>query len=136
MNQLETAAKIIELTEQLETLRSKNSDDLTKIVEVFGEISILSARLSRSVLKGEAEFILSDEETGETLNVHAKVGAYGLYIGADGYGDLTSADGGEFLLLDWFNSKFRTLIWSDINLEEPTHTILLEDAKLSNRRDQ
>ena len=57
-----------------------------------------------------------------------------IMIGADGYGENTSEDGdGSPIVIEYHEGQFRVLVWSNINEEEPTHVISLEDARESNR---
>jgi hypothetical protein len=51
-------------------------------------------------------------------------------IGAEGYGEKTAADGAGFpVVVEFHEGKFRVLVWSDIDEEDPTHIISLEGAR-------
>ena len=53
-----------------------------------------------------------------------------LEIQAVGYGEQTAADGqGSILALEVYQGGLRVLIFSDINVEGPTHIIDLEGAR-------
>ena len=58
-----------------------------------------------------------------------------LLIHLDGHGDFCSADGqGTVVVVELANGCPRVLAWADINQEDPTHTIRLEDAREDRRR--
>ncbi len=61
----------------------------------------------------------------------------GLYIEPEGYSDHGTADefDSSIVILEVHEGRLRVLIWSDINEEEPTHTIDLEGARRSARKD-
>ena len=78
-----------------------------------------------------ATFELVDEATGERLRVVVVQDAYGLNIKPEGYGDCMFP-----ITLDFFkgskervNDPLRVLVWSDPELEDPTHTISLDLVK-------
>lgn len=57
-----------------------------------------------------------------------------LMIGAEGYSEKTAAEGHGFpIVVEFHEGQFRVLIWSDINQEDPTHTISLEGAREDKR---
>ena len=70
-----------------------------------------------------------DDQQGQlTGTVTEQDGA--LLIHLDGYGDFCSADGqGTVVVVELANGCPRVLVWADINQEDPTHTITLEDAR-------
>jgi hypothetical protein len=57
-----------------------------------------------------------------------------LTIQIEGYG-CTHLDPGfaPIICLQWEDGEFRLTVYSDINDEEPTHTVTLEKARESNR---
>lgn len=58
-----------------------------------------------------------------------------LYLRPKGTGDLNSPDGEGFpIMLEYYDKSIRLVVWSDINQEDPTHIIPLENALESNRR--
>lgn len=62
----------------------------------------------------------------------------GLAVNAEGYGTFTSdgaAEDGAIVYLENDNGTLRLHVYADINSEDPTHTINLEQAKLSNRQE-
>lgn len=78
-----------------------------------------------------ATFELVDEATGERLRVVVVQDAYGLNIKPEGYGDCKFP-----IALDFFkgskervNDPLRVLVWSDPELEDPTHMISLDLVK-------
>jgi len=57
-------------------------------------------------------------------------------IGAEGYGEKTAAEGcGHPVVIEFYKGELRLLVWSDINSEDPTHTISLEGAREDARED-
>ena len=57
-----------------------------------------------------------------------------IFINADGYGDYCSMNGkGNPIIIELANGVLRVVVWSDINKEDHTHIITLENAKESNR---
>ena len=74
----------------------------------------------------------SDQEEKLTGTVTEQGGA--LLIRLDGYGDFCSADGqGTVVALEVAEGYPRVLVWADINQEDPTHTISLENAREDKR---
>ena len=57
-----------------------------------------------------------------------------LLIHLDSYGDFCSADGqGTVAVVELADGCPRVLVWADINQEDPTHTISLENAREDKR---
>ena len=57
-------------------------------------------------------------------------------IQVEGYGDKYSNDGEGFpILIEYYEGKLRLVVWSDINKDDPTHIIDMENAKESNRNE-
>lgn len=84
----------------------------------------------------EVKTVLTDQARGEQFELPAtiEVKAGAIAIGFDGYGDHNSAEGyGRPVYIERLNGKLRLVVWADINDEEPTHVIELEDALESNR---
>ena len=51
-------------------------------------------------------------------------------LSVKGYGDYTSKDGeGSIAILEIFEGELRLIVWADINQEDPTHIINLEQSK-------
>ena len=62
---------------------------------------------------------------------------HGVSIVAKGYGDRGSADGhGSPMFLELYRGRLRLLVWADINVEDPTHVIDLEDSREDRRHPQ
>jgi hypothetical protein len=58
-----------------------------------------------------------------------------LFLRPKGTGDLYSPDGEGFpIMLEYYDNSIRLVVWSDINQEDPTHIIPLENALESNRK--
>lgn len=73
---------------------------------------------------------------GRTVEVRAIEGHGFLEIRADGYGEMNAAEGhGSVLALEVYESRLRLLVFSDMNVEGPTHTIELEGAREDRRRE-
>jgi hypothetical protein len=89
----------------------------------------------KQVFLVEDEAVEDEDEArnrGRLVTVSA-TGA-GLGIVPEGYGDLCSPDGkGVPILIDYYDGRLRVVVWSDINQEDPTHTIDLEGARESAR---
>ena len=60
-----------------------------------------------------------------------------LEIRIKGYGDYYSDDdAGTPILLEVNNGVVQLVVWSDINQQDPTHVIKLEDAREDKRKDE
>lgn len=86
-------------------------------------------------MKSKKEFILQSLSvphkritvTVESINGH-------LCISPKGYGDKYSKKGeGCPIMLDFYNDKLQLFAWDDINKDDPSHVISMENAKESNR---
>lgn len=75
----------------------------------------------------------SDHDRTVKMTVHSNRGTH-LTIAADGYGDLVSFDGAP-VIMELYEGTLRVLVWSDINSEDPSHTIDLAGAKESAREE-
>lgn len=77
---------------------------------------------------------IKDNVTGKKLPINIKVYDGHMLINPKGYGDKVSKDGdGSPIMVEYYDGKLRVLLWSDINMESPTHMITMEGAKESNR---
>ena len=81
---------------------------------------------------------IKDADGGKwVLPVTLHLNNLGLAIQAEGYGEMTAAEGqGLPIYLEYLDQKLRLLVWADINDEEPTHVIDMEGAREHNRRPQ
>ena len=71
----------------------------------------------------------------KSLPVKVELCPQGITVYPKGYGDATSADGyGSPILIEFYSGELRVVLWSDINREDPTHTISMEEARESNRQ--
>lgn len=78
---------------------------------------------------------LIDDSTNKCLKASAKFVNGKLLIRVEGYGDSSSYDGeGEPVVIEFFDNKINVVVWSDINKEDPTHKIDLENAKEKYRK--
>lgn len=84
---------------------------------------------------GLIPFVLKDA-CGNQVHGVIEISESGIAFHFDGYGDKCTVDGaGKPLWVEVYEGELRVLAWSDINLEEPTHTISMEASKVSNRQD-
>ncbi len=59
---------------------------------------------------------------------------HAIAIGFMGFGECGAADRqGRPVRVELYEGKLRLLVWSDINSEDPTHTIVLDGAKETKR---
>jgi NifB/MoaA-like Fe-S oxidoreductase len=80
------------------------------------------------------DFTLTDQSEEDhppcKVTVEEKNGV--LFIRPEGYGDFCSPEGeGIPVILERYEGQLRLVVWSDINEEDSTHIIELEDAKES-----
>ncbi len=87
----------------------------------------------------EATFVIHDEtdpKQSKKITFRCLENSHQITINCEGYGDMTSTPGsGSPASIEFCDGKLRLVAWGDINQEDPTHTISLEDAKES-RRDE
>lgn len=83
----------------------------------------------------EPGFTLTDSSNGAVINGHIQKGG-SLCLSFDGYGDryTTSSGHGSPIMIEYYHGELRAVIWSDINKDNPTHTIPLNKAKLELRK--
>ena len=82
----------------------------------------------------DLEFFVDDDATGEKKKVRIKIVNGMVLIQPEGHGDATSEDGNGFpIVFEWFNGKPCVHVWADINNEDATHRITLENSSESNR---
>ena len=63
-------------------------------------------------------------------------GGAGILVQIDGYGDKCSPDGkGTPIVIENFEGEARVIVWADIDQEDSTHRISLENAREENRKD-
>lgn len=75
------------------------------------------------------------EISKRSLPVKVELRPNGISICPKGYGDATSQDGyGSPILIEFWGGELRVVLWSNINEEDPTHTISMERARESNRQ--
>jgi len=82
--------------------------------------------------------ILTDnaDPQGRTVEVRAVEGHGFLELMAVGFGEKSAADNhGSILAVEVYEGRLRALIFSDINVEGPTHIIDLEGAREDRRND-
>lgn len=80
--------------------------------------------------------VLDSEDTHRNpLDVVVSTGPSGLLLDVQGCGLMEMDDShGEIVQLQYVDGKLQLNVWADINQPEPTHQILLHNAKLSNRQ--
>ena len=69
----------------------------------------------------------------DTLARISKNVSGGIEIGVEGYGEKTALMGSPILIEKDFKQKLRVICWADINREDPTTIIDMEDARESKR---
>lgn len=80
---------------------------------------------------------LKDMYTGKPSGrfVTVDVTEQGVFVGVSGYGEKTSTpEAARPIVVEMYDKELQVLVWSDINNEDPTHNISLEDAKENRRR--
>ncbi|MEA1987778.1 MAG: hypothetical protein U9N57_01055 [Pseudomonadota bacterium] len=77
----------------------------------------------------------SDEPESLEVSVEYSKETDVILVTAEGYGDNSSQEGGVPMIIDFYDEELNVRIWSDINNEEATHTIRLEGARESMRRE-
>jgi len=79
---------------------------------------------------------LIDHNGDRAIRVEVADEQRGLVIYPAGYGCFGCADGTAGpILLELYEGQLRLVVWDDINLEDPSHIIDLEDAREAQRRD-
>lgn len=80
--------------------------------------------------------VLKDISTGKCLPVNIEIFEDKILIRPEGFGDKCSSDGeGSPIMIEHYDGKVRAFIWGDINQEDPTDVVDLENAKESNRKE-
>ena len=79
---------------------------------------------------------MHDQNGEQSVCVEVAEEQWGLVIYPAGYGCFGCADGTAGpILLELYEGRLRLVVWDDINLEDPSHIIDLEDAREAQRRD-
>jgi hypothetical protein len=77
------------------------------------------------------------DASAKPLKVTVKLDALYVLVRPEGYGDKPSDDGdGWPVLIENRNGVPHVVIWADINQEDPTHVISLDEAAESNRKEE
>ena len=72
----------------------------------------------------------SDTRETRQLRIRKSPGDQLIMIGAEGYGECATLEGGGFpIVIEFHEGKFRLMVWGDINEQDPTHVISLEGAR-------
>lgn len=78
-------------------------------------------------------FKLKDKMDGSEKEVEGHVEieeGFGIYFHFEGYGEATASPGhGYPLMIEVYDGKLRVIAWSNINEQDPTHTIDMEGAQ-------
>lgn len=85
----------------------------------------------------EMDTVIWDSWTNSRKRISVKVVSQSgsVYIRPEGTGDCTSEDGHGFpICLEYYEGSLRLIVWSDINQEDPTHIIPMENSFTSNRK--
>lgn len=81
----------------------------------------------------------SDDRQFPDREVKIKIKSEGsvVCIAPEGYNDCNSLPGhGSVAMFELWEGHLRLIVWSDINQEDPTHIIDLEEAKEEKRKEQ
>jgi len=80
------------------------------------------------------KYILIDETSGRKIPCKIELNNGKLFFYIEGYGDCCSQDyDGSPLVIEVWDNKLRVVVYSDINQEDPTHNIDLENARIDKR---
>lgn len=100
---------------------------------------------ARSLAEASLKVVLYDTGSANNAKIEVLVDIHdpdqngfhrGIDIGAKGYGSYTMEDGSGFpVYIEFYEGKLMLRVWADINSEEPTHTISLEGARESLRKE-
>lgn len=83
----------------------------------------------------DLEFFADDDWTGEKRKVRIKIIDGLVFIQPEGHGVACSSEGEGFpIVVEWYNDKPRIHVWEDINSEDATHRITLENSSEIKRR--
>jgi len=98
----------------------------------------MKTKTYHKTVNGDQEIVgyLYDQSTKKDIEARVSFVNGMITINIDGYGDLTSNKGqGEPILIESFDDNVRVVLWGDINSEEATHIIKMDEAKESNRNE-
>jgi hypothetical protein len=77
----------------------------------------------------------ANSDRADKLVIRLVASPHGISLFAEGYGDHPSEEGhGTPVYLELYEGELRLVVWADINVEEPTHIIVLGAAKERCRR--
>ena len=77
------------------------------------------------------------DSEAKPIKTRVVAGGMAAIICPQGFGVATNLeDFGSIVFVEQWNNELRVLVWSDINQEDPTHTISLEGARLENRKEK
>lgn len=78
---------------------------------------------------------LRDQQTGNKIPVLIETITGSLFVRPKGMGENLMPEGfGYPIMLEYYEGSIRLVVWSDINQEDPTHTISLDGAFESLRK--
>lgn len=86
-----------------------------------------------------AEMTLSDSGELNTPDLAVRLDGtcQALDIYVEGFGSAAAMPGyGPIALLEIWEGELRLVVWADVNEEDPTHTIILDGARESQRKEQ
>ena len=74
--------------------------------------------------------VMDEVDEERTIDVEVTSNSNGISVKIDGYEDMNGCDP---VLIELYEGVPRVVIWGDINQEDPTHIILLEGARTTER---
>jgi len=109
--------------------RQPNSQDVKNHAYIVKAVKALNS--------DEFKTTVRDQDTNEKHRLtFTNCNGCGVLLHVKGYGDKCSDNGkGYPVMIEVYEGKLRVIIWADINEEEPTHTIELDGAMESKRKD-
>lgn len=97
----------------------------------------LTAKGELQLEPGESVMVKMQDQFDPRKHTTARIGLTfqgQIEVAVAGYGDCTSEDGeGSPILVEKAEDKLRVICWADINKEDPTTIIDMEDAKENKR---
>ena len=116
---------------------SPHFEDFQDVVPLFdAEIDELCEEINSSTQHPIIPFVLEDAGDCECkVGGRIELWSRGIEVFVDCYGTKCMNPGHGFpVYIEVYNGELRVLVWSDINEEDPTHAITLEEAREAKRR--
>jgi hypothetical protein len=87
-----------------------------------------------TIIKCDLQDFHTGDKTLIPCTIELKNGS--IYIRPEGYGDCGTEDGfGCPVIIEYYEGSIRVVVWGDINSEDPTVNVKLDNAHESKRRD-